>query len=101
MMIIIVKEIEYPQKIKETTTKTRHKNIFRISFLTIFFLCLLHTATGEEMLLWEESIHNWKSDIIWSEEQGKRIEASREVWGMWYYNVYTSILLVDQSWRYI
>lgn len=80
MLIIIVKEIEHPQKIKETTTKTRHKNIFRISFLTIFFLCLLHTATGEEMLLWEESIHNWKSDIIWSEEQGKRIEASREVW---------------------
>lgn len=57
-----------------------------------------HTAAErEEMLLWEESIHNWNRK---TEEQGKENEwAYIEVSPSRYYNVYTSILLVDQSWR--
>jgi hypothetical protein len=60
-------------------SKKRSKlNFIYIFPLRIYFFRISHTATGAEMLLWEESIHNWKSDIIWSEEQGKRIEAKAE-----------------------
>lgn len=63
------------------------------------FLCTTAHHTQQrraEMLFWEESIHNWNRK---TEEQGKENEWAYIEVG---YNIimFTSILLVDQSWRY-